>query len=141
MRVVLDTAVVVSALLFEAGRLSYVRDAWTAGRLMPLVSRDTTTELLRVLGYPKFDLRPEEVETVLSAYLPFVEAVDVKGDLRGLPRCSDPDDQMFIELAHVGEAEALVTGDQALLAMKRDVEFDILSPGQMRTRLSRARCT
>ena len=137
----LDTAVVVSALLFEAGRLSYVRDAWTAGRLVPLVSRDTTTELLRVLGYPKFDLRPEEVETVLSAYLPFVEAVDVKGDLRGLPRCSDPDDQMFIELAHVGEAEALVTGDQALLAMKRDVEFDILSPGQLRTRLSRARCT
>ena len=66
MRVVLDTAVVVSALLFEAGRLSYLRDAWTAGRLVPLVSRDTTTELLRVLGYPKFDLSPEEVQHFLS---------------------------------------------------------------------------
>jgi putative PIN family toxin of toxin-antitoxin system len=137
LRVVLDTGVVVSALLFGTGRLSYVRDAWTTSRLLPLVSRDTTTELLRVLGYPKFDLSPEEVETVLSAYLPFVEAVDVEGDLRGLPRCSDPDDQMFVELAHVGEAEALVTGDQALLAMKGDVTFDILSPGQLRTRLSR----
>jgi uncharacterized protein len=137
LRVVLDTAVVVSALLFETGKLNFVRDAWTTGRLVPLVSRDTTTELLRVLGYPKFDLRPDEVETVLSAYLPFVEAVDVKGDLRELPRCSDPDDQMFIELAHVGEAEALVSGDQALLAMRRDVTFDILSPAQLGKRLSR----
>ena len=133
----LDTAVVVSALLFETGRLSYVRDAWTAGRLVPLVSRDTTTELLRVLGYPKFGLSPQEVEIVLSAYLPFVEAVDVEGDLRGLPRCSDPDDQIFVELAYVGEAEALVTGDRALLAMKGDVAFDVLSPAQLRTRLSR----
>jgi putative PIN family toxin of toxin-antitoxin system len=137
LRVVLDTAVVVSALLFETGRLSYVRDAWTTGPLLPLVSRDTTTELLRVLGYPRFDLSREEVETVLSAYLPFVEAVDVEGDLRRLPRCSDPDDQMFVELAHVGAAEALVTGDQALLAMKGDVTFDILTPGQLRIRLSR----
>jgi putative PIN family toxin of toxin-antitoxin system len=134
---VLDTAVVVSALLFGAGRLSYVRDAWTTGRLLPLVSRNTTTELLRVLGYPKFGLTPEEVEIVLSAYLPFVEAVDVKGDLRRLRRCSDPDDQMFVELAHVGKAEALVTGDQALLAMNGDVTFDIQSPGQLRTKLSR----
>lgn len=137
MRVVLDTAVVVSALLFETGRLSHVRDAWTTGRLVPLVSRDTTTELLRVLGYPKFDSSPEEVEIVLSAYLPFVEAVEVKGDLRALPRCSDPDDQKFVELAHVGRAEALVTGDQSLLALKGDVAFDILTPGQFRTRLSR----
>jgi predicted nucleic acid-binding protein len=44
---------------------------------------------------------------------------------------------MFVELAHVGKAEALVTGDQALLAMKGVVAFDILSPGQLRTRLSR----
>lgn len=133
----LDTAVVVSALLFGTGKLSFVRNAWTTGRLVPLVSRDTTTELLRVLGYPKFDLGPDEMETVLSAYLPFVEAVEVKGDLRRLPRCSDPDDQMFIELAHVGEAEALVSGDRALLAMRRDVTFDVLSPAQLRTRLSR----
>lgn len=137
MRVVLDTAVVVSALPFETGRLGFLRDAWTSGPLVPLVSRDTTTELLRVLGYPKFDLSPEEVETVLSAYLPFVEAVDVTVELRELPRCSDPDDQMFVELAHVGQAAALVTGDQALLAMKGDVTFAILSPGQLRTRLSR----
>jgi uncharacterized protein len=136
LRVVLDTAVVASALLFETGRLTYIREAWTTGRLVPLVSRDTTTELLRVLGYPKFDLSPAEVGTVLSAYLPFVEAVDVEGDLRGLPRCSDPNDQMFVELAHLAKAAALVTGDRALLAMKGDVTFDILSPGQLRNRLS-----
>jgi putative PIN family toxin of toxin-antitoxin system len=136
LRVVLDTAVVVSALLFESGRLRYVRDAWTAGRLEPLVSRETTTELLRVLGFPRFDLSSKEIEAVLSAYLPFVEAVDVAGDLDGLPRCSDPDDQIFVELAHVAEAEALVTGDRALLAMKGSVAFEILRPGELRTRLS-----
>ena len=86
MRVVLDTAVVVSALLFETGRLSYVRDARTTGRLVPLVSRDTTTELLRVLGYPKFNLNSEEVETVLSG----LSSLRGSGRRRGRP-ASSPD--------------------------------------------------
>ena len=52
-RVVLDTSVVVSALVFEAGRLAWLRSAWRRERIKPLVSKSTVTELLRVLAYPK----------------------------------------------------------------------------------------
>ena len=53
-RVVLDTNLVLSALVFSHGRLGPLRRAWQAGLCMPLVSAVTAAELLRVLQYPKF---------------------------------------------------------------------------------------
>ncbi|MFT4102498.1 MAG: PIN domain-containing protein [Burkholderiaceae bacterium] len=40
-RVVLDTNVVLSALLFTAGRLAWVRHAWQRQQLRPVVCRET----------------------------------------------------------------------------------------------------
>ena len=135
MRVVLDTAVVVSALLFARGRLVFLREAWNHGQISPLGSKQTITELIRVLGYPKFQLRAEEMEIVLAAYLPFVETIEVEVELAGLPQCSDIRDQAFVELAHIGLADALVTGDRALLALRTELDFDILTPGELARRL------
>ena len=56
LRVVHDTNVAVSALLFRAGRLAWLRDARDAGTVVPLVCRSTVAELEQVLLYPKFDL-------------------------------------------------------------------------------------
>jgi len=50
-RVVLDTNIVLSALLFNAGRLAWVRHAWQRQRVQPLVCRATVNELMRVLAY------------------------------------------------------------------------------------------
>lgn len=50
LRVVLDTHVILSALLFKAGRVSWVLDYLKTGRIMPLVSKETAHELLRVLA-------------------------------------------------------------------------------------------
>ena len=63
-RVVLDTNVVVSALLFTSGRLAWVRRAWQHQRLRPLVCRETANELLRVLTYPKFRLTDGEQQAL-----------------------------------------------------------------------------
>ena len=52
------------------------------------------------------------------------------------PRCSDEDDQMFIDLAISGEAEILVTGDKALLDTK--VEFRIMKPVDYKSFMARA---
>src|SRR5262249_48764253 len=51
-RVVLDTNVVVSALLFTRGATVRLREAWQAGEVLPLASRATAAELVRVLAYP-----------------------------------------------------------------------------------------
>jgi len=69
-RWVLDTNVLVSALLFPAGRLTWIRDAWRSGAIVPLASRETTTELIRVLCHPRFGLTPREREDLLADYLP-----------------------------------------------------------------------
>ncbi len=72
-RVVLDTNCLISALLFSTGRLAWLREGWQAGRFIPLVSRDTIGELIRVLAYPKFRLDAREQETLLADFLPFAD--------------------------------------------------------------------
>ena len=69
LRVVHDTNVAVPALLFRAGRLAWLRDAWGAGTVVPLVCGLTIAELEQVLLYPKFDLDAGGVTALLAAYL------------------------------------------------------------------------
>jgi len=59
-RVVLDTNIVLSALLFAQGRLPPLRSAWREARFQPLVCTATTKELVRALSYPKFRLSAAE---------------------------------------------------------------------------------
>jgi putative PIN family toxin of toxin-antitoxin system len=114
--VVFDTNSVVAALLFEHGRLSWLREHWRRDDVAVLVSRPTVEELIRVLAYPKFALDRSEIDALLADYLPFTESVVVAPQARA-PKCRDKDDQMFVDLAIQGHADALVTGDRALLAM------------------------
>ena len=55
-RVVIDTNLVLSALVFAGDRLTSLRLAWQDQRVLPLVSRATAAELIRALAYPKFKL-------------------------------------------------------------------------------------
>ncbi len=123
MRVVFDTNTVVSALLFEHGQLSWLRDHWRSGVVIALVSRPTIDELIRVLAYPKFDLTKIEIEALLAEYLPFTSAVTVPPQPQS-PMCSDVDDQMFIDLAIQGQGDILVTGDGVLLTMDIGVTIE-----------------
>jgi len=117
-RVVLDTNVVLSALVFTHGRSAALREAWQGGRCEPLVSKATVDELIRVLGYPKFKLIADEQRELLADYLPYCRIVTIPARAPRTPRCPDPFDVPFLQLAIVGKAEALVSGDQDLLGIK-----------------------
>ncbi len=135
MRVVLDTNTVLSTILFSRGRLAWMRDYWAARKFLPLISRETSEELIRALAYPKFALGKEEIEVLLSVYLPFTEAVRLGArTTRGLPRCRDPEDRKFLLLAAHGMAEVLVSGDQALLELSGRTPFKIESPANFKKR-------
>ena len=136
LRLVLDTGVLLSALLFPAGSLSWLRHAWQSEAVLPLASRDTTAELLRVLHYPKFRLTGDEREDLLSDYLPWCETVIVSKP-PAVPECSDSSDRPFLELVLVGQADALVTGDGDLLALASVFSVPILTPNATRDRLRR----
>ncbi|MDE2874667.1 MAG: putative toxin-antitoxin system toxin component, PIN family [Gemmatimonadota bacterium] len=126
-RWVLDTNVLVSALLFPAGRLTWLRDAWRSGIIVPLASRETTTELIRVLCYPRFGLTPNEREDLLADHLPHCESVVVSTP-PPIPDCRDPFDRPFLELAKAGQADALVTGDKDLHSLAPAFPIPILTP-------------
>lgn len=126
-RVVLDTNTVLSALLFVHG-LVPLRTAWQAGALTPLLCVKTVEELLRVLAYPKFKLTPEESEELLADYLPYGEVVAPWQSSPAVARCRDEKDQVFLDLAAVGAAQWLVTGDQDLLGLSGQVQFQIIAP-------------
>lgn len=117
-RVVLDSNCVVSALVFSRGRLAWLREAWTRQRFVPLVSKDTASELIRVLTYPKFHLSSVEQEALLADYLPFAETVKVEKVPAGLPVLRDPGDVPFLALAVTAKADALVSGDGDLEVLR-----------------------
>ncbi len=133
-RLVLDTNVLVSALLFPAGTVSWLRDSWQAQAVVPLASRETIAELIRVLFYPKFRLTDDEREDLLADYLPWCETVSVS-EPPAIPECRDPFDRPFLELALVGQADALVTGDRDLLALAPVFSVPILTPHELKERV------
>lgn len=131
LRAVLDTNVLVSALLFSQGRLSWLRTSWQKGRLTPVLAEPTARELLRVLAYPKFRLQAADRERLLEDLLPWCESWSA-----AIPsstyRVRDPHDQVFLDLALAAAAPVLVSDDADLLALKEAaLPLQILTPADL----------
>ena len=117
LRVVLDTNVVLSALVFGGGLAGRLRIGWLRGTFVPLASTVTVQELIRVLAYPKFRLSKLEQDELLADYLPHTQAVHIPQPRPTVPECRDQMDVPFMHLAVVGKAKVLVSGDRDLLAL------------------------
>ena len=117
LRVVLDTNVVLSALVFGGGQAGQLRRAWQAGDFVPLVSAVTVQELVRVLAYPKFALTRGEQDELLADFLPYAQTVRIPQPPPRVPECRDPLDVPFLQLAVSGQAQRLVSGDKDLLVL------------------------
>ncbi len=129
-RVVLDTNLVLSALVFANGRLAALRHAWQGGKCVPLVSKATTAELIRVLAYPKFKLGDEDQQELLADYLPWCTVVRIPNPPPVTPDCRDPFDQPFLQLAIAGKADYLVSGDQDVLILAEQFKCPIVTAEQ-----------
>jgi uncharacterized protein len=134
-RAVFDTNVVVSPLVFGRRPL-WLRRAWVDGSITPIVCRETVTELLRVLTYPKFRLHTDERDLLLFDYLPFAEVVSLPNPLPDLPIvCRDRDDAIFLHLAISSRADLVVSGDKDLTVLS--LAYPVVSPNQLHDRLKR----
>ena len=131
-RVVFDTNVVLSALLFPNGRLAWLRQHWGQSGAAPLISPATAKELMRVIAYPKFRLSEQYRIELLTMYLPYCERFD---PTEKCPiECRDSKDQPLLDLAQCGKADLLVTGDEDLLVLAGQTEFSIESPIEYKRR-------
>lgn len=115
MRIVLDTNVVVSALLWDGAP----RRLWEAGfseGILFLSSQELIAELTEILSRPKFNkkirashLSAGRIADLYSAQVALIRPLPARG------RAPDPDDDVVIGTAMAAQADLLVTGDRDLL--------------------------
>lgn len=115
-RVVLDTNILISALIFK-GEMARLVELWKEGRIVPLISQATFKEFRDVLAYPKFSLTGNEIRTIIEdEILPFFEVVAIKENISG--SCRDPEDDKFLACAVSASADYIVSGDKDLCDMR-----------------------
>lgn len=110
-RIVLDTSVVVSALRSRHGASRVLLDRVAEGRLIPLVTTALFLEYEDVLKRPVqmvvHGLDEQSIDAMLAELAALSEPVDLRFQWR--PQVSDPADEMVLEAAVNGRADALVT--------------------------------
>jgi putative PIN family toxin of toxin-antitoxin system len=127
-KVVVDTNVVVSALLF-GGTPGRLINLWQTGAIKPLASKQIIDEYLRLLTYPKFKLSEAEINFLLyQQILPYFDIIDVHPGPGIIKK--DPEDDKFIRCALAGKAKFIISGDQHLLALKSYRKIKILPPAE-----------
>ena len=123
MRVVFDTNVFVSALVFPGGRADDALQRVIDGKDTLIVSKAIVDELLSVLAR-KFARDREELARVAIFLSSLAETVDPDEELAVL---SDEPDNRILECALAGSAEAIITGDRAMLALEEFHGVRVLS--------------
>lgn len=129
LRLVLDTNVVLDLLHFADPAALPLLTAAEAGRVRCFADGASLEELSRVVAYPEFGLTATAGAALVERYRQFITET-VPGDVPKLPKCRDPDDQKFLELAVRSEADLLVSKDKALLKLKgrTNLAFRIMTP-------------
>ena len=123
MRLVIDTNILISALLVEASLSAH----WSQGRFDLLTSAEQLDEIMHVTRYPKIRAR---LAPALAGRL-INELRDIASVLKSLPTvtvCQDPYDNYPLSMAVAGSADFLVTGDKRdLLGLKLHEGSEIVS--------------
>jgi predicted nucleic acid-binding protein len=118
-RVVLDTNVFLDCWLFGDPSALPLKAAIEAGRVIAVRSAATDTELRDVLARPVFGLSAASAEARFAQWCAHALLFDGPAPAAPGIRCTDPDDQKFLDLALAVRARVLFTKDKALLATAR----------------------
>lgn len=119
MRLVIDTNILISALLSESSLPAHLLVLWREGRFELVTSDEQLDELMRVTRYPKIR---ERLAPALAGRLinEVRDAAFVAKDLPDITVSPDPFDNHLLSAASVSSADFLVTGDKRdLLALER----------------------
>ena len=119
MRVIIDTNVLVSALLSESAPPGRLLGHWRQARFRLLSCADQLEELRRVTRYPKIRARlsPALAGRLVNELSGLAEMIE---NLPSVDVSRDPWDNYLLAMAQVGNADYLVTGDKAdLLSLQR----------------------
>jgi putative PIN family toxin of toxin-antitoxin system len=129
MRVVVDTNILVRALIIPHGTVGPVLLRLRQGDYVLLYAQSLLEELVDVLNRPrirqKYGLTDQDIETVIGLILLRGEAVAPQ---ERIVACRDPKDNKFLEVAVSGKADVIVSGDEDLLVLHPFAGIPILPP-------------
>ena len=131
MRAVVDTGVLVSALIRRQGTTGDVLRALRDGRFTVIYTTDTLVEVINVLGRApfrtKYHIEPDDITALINL-------IRLRGELvtprRRVTVCRDYTDDKFLEAALAGGADCVVSGDAGLLSLTPFEDIPILRPAE-----------
>lgn len=138
-RLVIDTNVCLDLFVFRDPRWAPLLAALEAREVHAVTRADCRTEWQIVLGYAHLPLdelsrsrSASEFDTLIECISGCVAHAETDAAPADLPKCKDPDDQKFLELARDAQAAVLITKDKALLKLARKTAraglFAIMTP-------------
>jgi len=136
MRVVLDTNILVSALIVPHGTPDLLYQAWRAGRFVLVTSEEQLDEFRRVTRYPKIRsyIQPALAGTMYNEIRQLAVVID---KLPQIDILRDPADNFLLAMALAEKAHYLVSGDKRdVLKLRRYGPTKIISVKQFTKFLS-----
>ena len=132
-RIVIDTNVIVSAVLNPHGKPAVILDAVIDGDLNLIVSPDMLEEARRVFSYPKIQKILKQNNISLNEVKNYIDrlsktAIIVPGKIKLDVIKDDPDDNIVLACALEGKANYIVSGDQHLTSLKTYQALEIVTP-------------
>jgi uncharacterized protein len=137
MRAVIDTNILVRAMLNPEGSVGPVVDYLRDGRYVFLYSEATLNEFVDVLSRPRmvhrYGITTDEVDALCALVIRRGEPVQSN---QTVTACRDPKDNAFLEVAVAGRADVIVTGDEDLEVLDPFEGIPIVSPAKFLRLLS-----
>jgi len=133
LKVVLDTNVLISAILF-GGKPRQILEKAIRGQIRLCISKSILDELKGVLQRSKFDNSPEMIEVILTELTGVSDFVNVSMTIDVV--LEDPEDNRILECAVEAEANYIVTGDFHLLRLSKYRNIELVNPGTFLKRIS-----
>ncbi len=130
MRVVIDTNVLISALIKADSSPAKIISLWRAGKIELALCPEIIEEIVRVLKYPKLQKHISDEEAARFLTLLHTATTIVRLDELVSVVDADPDDNKFVAVAVACQAEAIISGDGHLLEIGSYRDIPILTPAQ-----------
>ena len=124
LRVVLDTNVLISAILF-GGKPRQILEKAIRGEIRLCLSEPILQELSGVLRRSKFDYSAEMIQFILTELTGIADFVNPPGTINVV--LEDPEDNRILECAVEAKADYIITGDFHLLKLSRYLNIEVLN--------------
>ena len=125
MKVILDTNIIISGIFFS-GQSSKILEAWHAGKIELVISREIFDEYSKVverisIKYPEIDI--DRIMELIAIHSKIIKPNKIDQDI-----CQDTSDIKFIECAITSRTKIIVSGDKHLLNLNGYNNIEILRP-------------